>query len=93
MKRVRNPDAVALEVLDHFLSEARSEEVTVLLAGVRCDVLAALERMRIPDRHPRELIFPEEKTDFSETLDAVRAAQALASPTKGREARVGYYLV
>jgi hypothetical protein len=49
--------------------------------------------MRIPGRHPRELIFPEEKTDFSETLNAVRAAQALASPTKGREARVGYYLV
>jgi SulP family sulfate permease len=35
LKRVRNPDVVALEVLDVFLQDARRNGLTVLLAGVR----------------------------------------------------------
>jgi len=93
LKRVRNPDAVALEVLDRFLAEARAQGLTVLLAGVRPDLLAAFERMRILDHHSSEYIFPEEEADYSATLKAVRAAGAIASAPDGREARVVHYLV
>lgn len=93
LKRVRNPDAVALEVLDHFLAEARAQGLEVLLAGVRPDLQAALGRMHILDRHPGERIFPEEETDYSATLNAVRAARALASAPHAREAQAVYYLV
>ncbi|WP_400771311.1 SulP family inorganic anion transporter [Methylosinus sporium] len=93
LKRVRNPDAVALEVLDHFLAEARAQGLEVLLAGVRPDLQAALGRMHILDRHPGERIFPEEETDYSATLNAVRAARALASAPHEREAQAVYYLV
>ena len=35
LKRVRNPDAVALEILDNFLKDAKASGLIVFLAGVR----------------------------------------------------------
>lgn len=77
LKRVRNPDVVALERLDHFLREASAHGLTVLLAGVRADLFAALTRVGITQRHPADLIFTEEDEDFSATLKAIRKAHAL----------------
>ncbi|MFG1480177.1 SulP family inorganic anion transporter [Xanthobacter sp. V4C-4] len=79
LKRVRNPDVVALEVLDLFLKEARERGFTVLLAGVRPDLLQALARVGILDHLPSDLVFPEESEDFSATLKAIRRAYALAA--------------
>jgi SulP family sulfate permease len=103
LKRARNPDAVSLEVLDSFLSEAREQGLTVLLAGLRPDLIASLTRFGILERHPDELIFPEEETDYSATLKAVRNAYALAARharmTGGAEgpvisdAQLAYYLI
>lgn len=101
LKRVRNPDVVALEVLDRFLTEARQHGLTVLLAGVRPTFLAALERIGITSRHPPELIFTEEEVDYSATLKAVRRAYALAAreaqsagaPVDPARKEVVYYLI
>ena len=79
LKRMRSPDAVALEVLDVFLKEAHREGLTVLLAGVRPDLYAALQRMGIAKRHGEDLIFTEEEKDYSATLAAVRKAYELAA--------------
>jgi len=79
LKRVRRPDAVALEVLDVFLKEAHQEGLTVLLAGIRPDLHAALQRMGIAKRHGEELIFAEEEKDYSATLTAVRKAYEFAA--------------
>ncbi|MCG5237212.1 SulP family inorganic anion transporter [Xanthobacter oligotrophicus] len=79
LKRVRNPDVVGLEVLDIFLKDAQERGLTVLLAGVRPDLLAALERIGIADRLPADRIFLEESEDFSATLKAIRRAYALAA--------------
>jgi len=95
LKRVRSPDAVALEVLDVFLEEAHQEGLTVLLAGVRPDLQAALHRMGIAKRHGEELIFAEEEKDYSATLAAVRKAYRLAAdsfPERAANSAV-YYLV
>jgi SulP family sulfate permease len=79
VKRVRNPDVVAIEVLEKFLRDARSEGLTVFLAGVRPDLLAAIHRVDIGRYLPAEQVFPEEDEDFSATLKAVRKAYSLRS--------------
>lgn len=79
LKRVRNPDVVALEVLDHFLDKARASGLTVFLAGVRPDLLAALTRIGVTERHDPDLVYTEEEEDFSATLKAIRRAYALAA--------------
>jgi SulP family sulfate permease len=96
VKRVRNPDVVAIEVLDTFLRESEADGLTVLLAGVRPDLLAALRRVGVTDYLAREQIFPEEEKEFSATLKAVRQAYALRSkqpvPLETGQSNV-YYLV
>jgi sulfate permease, SulP family len=95
LKRVRSPDAVALEALDVFLKDAHAEGLTVLLAGVRPDLNSALERMGIAKRHGEALIFAEEERDYSATLAAVRKAYEL-SEQRSSERNAGlpvYYLV
>lgn len=79
LKRVRNPDLVALEVLDIFLKDARHRGLTVLLAGVRPPLLEALTQIGIIERHSIERIFIEETEDYSATLKAIRRAYALAA--------------
>ncbi|TBW35515.1 SulP family inorganic anion transporter [Siculibacillus lacustris] len=88
VKRVRNPDAVALEVLDVFLKEAERDGLLVYLAGVRPELHAALARLGIIDRLGEPFIYPEEETDYSATLGAIRAAYArLAVVEVGNEHR------
>ena len=101
LKRVRNPDVVALERLDVFLREARESGLTVLLAGVRPDLLSAITRVGITRHYPVELIFAEEDEEYSATLKAVRRAYVLlgsrteASPGSPEKSGVepAYYLV
>jgi SulP family sulfate permease len=97
VKRVRNPDVVAIEVLEKFLGKAHASGLTVLLAGVRADLLAAIERVGISRYLPADLIFREEDEDYSATLKAIRKAIALRSaqsPATGTLAATGaYYLV
>ena len=84
VKRVRNPDMVCLERIDHFLHDAEKLGVTVLIAGVRPDFLAAIKSLHFLDRHPADLVFVEEDEDYSATLKAVRHVyQLLAAQTSG----------
>ena len=76
VKRLRNADAVSLEVLDKFLRGARDAGLTVSLAGVRADLLAALHRFGITQILPPERIFAEEDQDLSATLKAIRHARS-----------------
>ena len=79
LKRVRNPDVVALEVLDHFLKDASERGLVMFLAGVRPDLLAALTRIGVTQRIDPDHVFVEEEEDFSATLRAIRSAYALAA--------------
>ena len=107
LKRVRNPNAVCLERIEHFLLEADRLGITVLLAGVRPDLLAAMTRLGIQDWYPVDHIFAQASDDAdSATLQAVRHAYDIvgdansclhcASATPANKAdRAGslYYLV
>jgi SulP family sulfate permease len=104
LKRVRNPDVVCLERLEHFLRDAEKLGITVLLAGVRSDFLESIERLRFSDWYPADRIFPEQDDKDSATLGAVRRVYELfgetnicphcAAPGKTEGARERlYYLV
>ena len=47
LKRVRHPDVVCLERLEHFLKGCEGLGIEVLLAGVQADLLEAMRRLRL----------------------------------------------
>ncbi len=82
LKRVRNPDAVCLERIEHFLREADRHGMTVLLAGVRPDMLAAMTNLGFADWYPSAHVFPQAGDDAdSATLQAVRHAYDIVGDT------------
>ena len=107
LKRMRNPDVVCLERIEHFLKDAEKNGITVLLAGVRPDFLQAITRLRFQEWYTPDHIFPEEGEDDdsdSATLKAVRYAYQLlgednecahcrqSEPAENREVNL-YHLV
>lgn len=76
LKRVRHPDVVCIERIEHFLRDLTERGVTVLLAGVRPDLLAVLNNVGLENWFPADHVFPEEDREFSATLKAVRYAHA-----------------
>lgn len=104
LKRVRNPDAVCLERIEHFLRETEAMGIVVLLAGLRPDVLTAIDNLGFRDWYPVDRLFPEDDDADSATLAAVRHAYSFLGPDTvcphcretldGRSGRDGlYYLV
>jgi SulP family sulfate permease len=77
LKRVRNPDAVCLALLDGFLRRMEERGVTVLLCGIRGDVAKVLETTGVTARLGPKCIFREAVGPESSTLDAVRRAYDL----------------
>jgi sulfate permease, SulP family len=76
LKRARNPDAVCLSVLDRFVEQMRETNVTVLLCGVRPDLMKAVESSGLL-RHlgpGNVFVFQETGLVWSSTLEAVRFA-------------------
>ena len=105
LKRVRNPDAVCMAVLDRFIERLRQSGVVVLLCGVRPDLMKVIEssglvRLLGPDR---VFVFQESGKFWTSTLEAVRFAYELvgedvceACPRKGAsldQKNGWYYLI
>jgi SulP family sulfate permease len=93
LKRVRNPDVVSLEHLEHFLKHAQSRNLTVWLAGVRPDLIAAFDRLRFWDWLPRDRVFPQGADEDSATLAAIRRMRAELLEDAGGSVRRLYYRV
>jgi sulfate permease, SulP family len=74
LKRVRHPDVVCIERIEHFLRDETTRGVTVLLAGVRPDTRGVMNNVGFHRWFPAEQVFPEEDEEFSATLKAVRHA-------------------
>jgi SulP family sulfate permease len=103
-KRLRDPDAVCLEKLEHFLRGTQKDGLAVFLAGIRPDLVVALGRLRFADWFPEDRIFIEKDGADLATLQAVRDAYAFLGeknscphcsrrPPVLSEARAAYYLV
>jgi sulfate permease, SulP family len=82
LKRVRHPDVVCIEHIEHFLREETARGVTILLAGVRPDTLGILHNVGIQSWFPAQHIFPEEDEEYSATLKAVRHARGHLAPVE-----------
>ena len=77
LKRVRNPDAVCLELFERFLDKMRERNIRVLLCGVRADFARAMRSSGLEAKLGKEHLFLEQERVFSSTLDAVRFAYDL----------------
>ncbi|HEX5269049.1 MAG TPA: SulP family inorganic anion transporter [Gemmataceae bacterium] len=76
LKRVRNPDAVCLVLIESFLARLEARGVTVLLCGVREDLATVLRSTGLEARVKGRL-FLEVPGLSSSTLEAVRHAYDL----------------
>jgi sulfate permease, SulP family len=74
LKRVRNPDLVCIERLEHFLREENAHGVTALLAGVRPETAGVFNNTNLETWFPATQSFPEEDEQYLSTLKAVRLA-------------------
>jgi len=77
MKRVRNPDAVGMHLLDEHLQRLEARGVHILLVGVRADLEDALNRTGITDRLPPKHIFREQPVRHTSTQMGVQYAYEL----------------
>jgi SulP family sulfate permease len=104
LKRVRHPDVVCLERLEHFLRACSSRNVAVLLAGLQPDLLAAVRRLGFFTWYPPERVYPQGSDEDSATLAAIRAvdrelrkarppAPFESDPAAPNDARPLYYLL
>jgi sulfate permease, SulP family len=94
MKRVRNPDAVSLTLLDQFLERMKGRNVHVLLCGVRSALLKGMKRTGLAERLGEDSIFVEERVRQTSTLLAIRHAYKLIAaplPTGARGEPGLYY--
>ncbi|HEX5472518.1 MAG TPA: SulP family inorganic anion transporter [Lacipirellulaceae bacterium] len=76
LKRVRNPDAVCMSVLDRFHETMHERNITVLLCGVRPDLMKVIDSSGLVSRLGRERVFVFEETEkfWTSTLEAIRFA-------------------
>jgi len=101
LKRVRNPDAVCLELFERFIEQMEQRKLTVLLCGVRPDVARVLTTSGLEARLGKQRIFLETAMPTSSTLDAVRHAYDLLAgdlcatcPRRGEQNKeVLYYMI
>jgi SulP family sulfate permease len=79
LKRVRNPDAVCMHVLDRFVERMEAAKVAVLLCGVRPDLTKVLHACGLLSRIGTDRVFDFEETGryWTSTLEAVRYAYEL----------------
>jgi SulP family sulfate permease len=73
-KRLRNPDAVALQALERFILDLKQRGVRVLLGGVRQDLNDALVSTGLASTLGEDLVFPTRTVRNQSTQEAVRRA-------------------
>ncbi len=76
LKRVRNPDAVAMAELEQFLGRMRARDVRVLLCGVNDAVYRTMERVGMVERLS-ERVFLEQQVRQTSTMLAIEHAYEL----------------
>ncbi len=101
LKRVRNPDAVCLELFERFLAKMKDRGVHVILCGVRLDFAEVMRTSGLDMQLGKQNLFIEQDGAASSTLDAVRYAYELLNgdfcdicPRRGEaEQKVIYYMI
>ncbi len=79
LKRVRNPDAVGLTLLEGFLERMRARGVHVVMCGVRAHLFASMMRSGMAARLGEKQVFLEQPVRQTSTLLAIRHAYQLVT--------------
>ena len=79
MKRARNPDAVALNLIEHFLDRVRARGVKVIMCGVSAHLHDVMKRTGMADRLGEKELFLEQRVRLTSTIKAVQHAYELIS--------------
>jgi SulP family sulfate permease len=77
MKRVRNPDAVGLTLLEGFVERVRARGVAVVLCGVRAELHEVMLKTGLAEKFGEKEIFLEQPVRLTSTLLAIRHAYTL----------------
>jgi SulP family sulfate permease len=77
MKRVRNPDAVGLTLLEGFLHRVKARGVHVVLCGVRSQLYEGMEKTGLAAQLGEKEVFLEQPVRLTSTLLAIRHAYEL----------------
>ncbi|QGM45559.1 SulP family inorganic anion transporter [Methylocystis heyeri] len=93
LKRVRNPDMVSLEHLEHFLKETQAEGVAVWLAGLKPDLVECFAHLGFAAWVPKERLFQQGSDEDSATLAAIRGVRAALSAQQSEQEDKLRYLV
>ena len=81
MKRMRNPDAVGLSVIEHFLKRMQQRNVHVLLCGVRVQMFDTMKRAGMEPLFGKDDVFLEQPVRETSTMLAIKHAYALIGET------------
>lgn len=92
LKRARNPDAVGIAALDHFVERMAARGVRVVMCGVRHGTLSCMQRCGLAQKVGIGNIFVEKRVRLTSTMLGLRHAAALFGepcPACGRRAAAG----
>jgi SulP family sulfate permease len=87
MKRLRNPDAVGLAVLESFLERMKTRGVHIILCGVRVPMFETMKRAGVARLLDDKHVFLEQPVRETSTLLAVRYAYQLIGESDAGAAR------
>jgi SulP family sulfate permease len=76
MKRARNPDAVGIALLEHFVERWIGRGVQVIVCGVRHGMFVCMEKCGLADKIGAANVFLEERVRQTSTLLAIRHASS-----------------
>jgi SulP family sulfate permease len=81
MKRLRNPDAVGLTLLDAFVERMKARGVRVVICGIRSGLFATLQKTGLVERLGEKDVFLEQPVRQTSTLLAIQHAYTLIRKT------------
>ena len=82
VKYARNVDGVCLDVLERFIRKMEDQKVTVILCGVRGDLLKVIQNVGWEAWLGPNRIYPEGAAVWSSTLQAVDRAYKILGPDR-----------
>ena len=77
LKRVNNPDAVCMEVLQRFIEKMHDRKVVIMISGIKESMAQTLKNVGISKLVGEENIFREESEIWASTVTAMKKGYSL----------------
>ena len=77
LKRVNNPDAVCMDVLERFIKKMHERKVVVMISGIREAMAQTIKNVGIAQLVGQENVFREESEIWASTVTAMKKGYSL----------------